>query len=331
MTNAQIARALRMAALVAASLGLTYSASAQQPSQEQIAAMRAACRADYVANCAGIVPGGARALACLRQHLADLSAPCQQAVNAAIAGTAPASTIPPACPSDYAANCAGIVPGGQRALACLRQHLADLSAPCQQAVNAAIAGTPPAPAAQSPAPPPPAPAATAPPSAAAAPSAPTPATPPSAAPAPTAPAAAVAVQGRPSREQIVAILQSCRRDIREYCARRGGGPGSRIQCLRDNAANLSPGCQDALAAVASGAPGESGAGAAAPPAIERPARPVSPREALMLVRTSCGADFRAYCRGAGVGGGRAIGCLRENAANLSPGCREALMSLGGRR
>jgi hypothetical protein len=117
--------------------------------------------------------------------------------------------------------------------------------------------------------------------------------------------------------------------MREYCARGGGGPGSRIGCLRENAANLSPECQQALAAVASGAPGETGAGAA-PPAIERPARPVSPREALRLIRTTCGADFRAYCRGAGIGGGRAIGCLRENAANLSPGCRDALTSVGRR-
>ena len=199
MTNAQVARALRMAALVAASLDFAHAASAQQPSQEQVAVIRAVC------------------------------------------------------PADYGAHCAGIVPGGQRALACLRQHLAELSAPCQQAVNAAIAGTPPAPAAQAPAPPPaapPAPAAAqsqAP--AATAPPPPPPAAPPPAAAAPAAPPAGVAVQGRPSREQIAAIFQSCRRDMREYCRGGGGGPGSRIQCLRDNAANLSPRCRDALTSV----------------------------------------------------------------------------------
>ena len=117
--------------------------------------------------------------------------------------------------------------------------------------------------------------------------------------------------------------------MREYCFGEGG-PGSRIRCLRDNAANLSPGCQQALAAVASGALPEPG-GAAPPAAIERPMRPVSPREVFFLIRTACGPDFRAYCRGAGFGGGGAIGCLRENAANLSPTCRNALASLGGRR
>jgi hypothetical protein len=120
--------------------------------------------------------------------------------------------------------------------------------------------------------------------------------------------------------------------MREYCTYGEGGPASRIRCLRENAANLSPGCQEALAAVASGTPGEPGAGAAPPPAIERPQRPVSPREIFFLIRTACGPDFRAYCRGAGFGGGGgAIACLRENAANLSPTCRNALASIVGRR
>jgi hypothetical protein len=65
--------------------------------------------------------------------------------------------------------------------------------------------------------------------------------------------------------------------------------------------------------------------------MERPARPVSPREVLFLIRTACGADFQSYCGGVGFGGGRAIGCLRENAANLSPQCREAFMALVGGR
>src|SRR5262249_18294150 len=89
MTKAQVARALRMAALVAAALGLAHAASAQRPSEEQIAAIRAACRSDYIAHCAGVPPGGAQALACLREHLGSVSPDCQQAVNAA--GAAPSS------------------------------------------------------------------------------------------------------------------------------------------------------------------------------------------------------------------------------------------------
>jgi hypothetical protein len=119
--------------------------------------------------------------------------------------------------------------------------------------------------------------------------------------------------------------------MREYCPGGGEGPGARIRCLRDNAANLTPECQEALAAVASGGGAEPGAGASPPPAFERPARPVSPREVFFLIRTACGPDFRAYCGGAGFGPGRAVGCLRENAANLTPTCRNALASLFGRR
>jgi hypothetical protein len=56
-------------------------ASAQQPSQEQIGAIRSACRADFQARCAGVQPGGPEALACLRKNIAALSSPCQKAVG----------------------------------------------------------------------------------------------------------------------------------------------------------------------------------------------------------------------------------------------------------
>ena len=84
MTTPQVARALRVAALVAASLGLAQAAAAQGPSEEQRAAIRAACRSDYVAHCTSVPPGGAEALECLREHLASVSPACQQAVNAEV-------------------------------------------------------------------------------------------------------------------------------------------------------------------------------------------------------------------------------------------------------
>jgi hypothetical protein len=351
MTNARLARASSLVALVSMSLGFVDAASAQRPSEEQIAAIRAACRSDYIAHCASVPPGGPQALACLREHLASVSSACQQAVNAAAvpaatpapapappapaaAGTPAAPPAAPpaaggraaaalarmqptdeqfgiileACGSDIDSHCSTVERGPDWQLQCLRENAANLSTGCEQ-VLVAIASTAPAAAA---APPPAAPAAQ---------PAPAPAV---AAP---APAPAPAPRARPTREQIAAIFRSCRRDMREYCGRGEREPGSRIRCLRENAANLSPECQEALAGVAAGAPG------AAPPAAAMPPRerPVSPREALFLIRTSCGADFRAFCRGAGFDGGRAIGCLRENAANLSPACQDALSSLGGRR
>ncbi|MBV8751951.1 MAG: cysteine rich repeat-containing protein [Hyphomicrobiales bacterium] len=359
MTTPQVARAWRVAALIAASLGLAQAATAQAPSEEQRAAIRAACRSDYIAHCAGVPPGSAQALACLREHLASASPACQEAVNAietpappAPAAETPAPASPPAaaappapapatggrtaaalarmqpsdeqfgiileaCGPDIDNHCASVERGPGWQLECLRQNAASLSTGCEQ-VLVAIASTAPATAA-----------APAPPTPAAVPAAPAATPPPAPPPAATVPPPAP--QARPTREQIIAIFQSCRRDMREYCAGGGEGPGSRIRCLRDNAANLSPGCQEALAAIAPGGAAEPGAGMAAPPPpFDRPARPVSPREVFFLIRTACGPDFRAYCAGAGFGRGGAIGCLRENAANLSPTCRNALASLGRR-
>jgi hypothetical protein len=46
---------------------------------EAIALMRA-CRSDYDRLCAGVQPGGGRVLACLQNHVSQLSAACGQAV-----------------------------------------------------------------------------------------------------------------------------------------------------------------------------------------------------------------------------------------------------------
>ena len=61
---------------------------AQKPSPEQISAVRAACRSDFMAHCRGVQPGGAEALQCLQQNGPQLSGPCRGAV-AAIGGGAP--------------------------------------------------------------------------------------------------------------------------------------------------------------------------------------------------------------------------------------------------
>src|SRR5258706_6700024 len=69
------------ASLALLALTVTGPASAQQPSQEQIGAIRSACRADYQARCAGVQPGGPEALACLKKNIAALSSGCQKAVG----------------------------------------------------------------------------------------------------------------------------------------------------------------------------------------------------------------------------------------------------------
>src|SRR6202451_4750640 len=80
-------------------LALSYGqAPAQQPTQAQRDAIRAACRSDFMANCSGVQPGGKKAFECLLQNDAKLSASCQAAVNAAAPKpaevTAPATAAP---------------------------------------------------------------------------------------------------------------------------------------------------------------------------------------------------------------------------------------------
>ena len=81
-----------------------------------MAAIRSACRSDYMAHCSSVPTGGAAALNCLKQNKSSLSAGCQQAVNAA--GGAAASggnaTAPSegsgATPADAATAAAGAAP-----------------------------------------------------------------------------------------------------------------------------------------------------------------------------------------------------------------------------
>ena len=45
------------------------------------------------------------------------------------------------------------------------------------------------------------------------------------------------------------------------------------------------------------------------------------------VRQACAADYHAYCSDVRPGGGRIVGCLKQNADKLSQSCQQALASL----
>jgi hypothetical protein len=75
--------------VLAAALCGAGQAAAQQPSEDQIAAVKSNCRSDFMAKCWGVPRGGTEAFQCLKKNLASLSAPCQQAVQAAIAAATP--------------------------------------------------------------------------------------------------------------------------------------------------------------------------------------------------------------------------------------------------
>ena len=91
-----------------------------------------ACVSDVAAQCAGVQPGEGRIRACIKEHLKDLSEPCQTLVLKAVAVKA--------CAADVKQNCPGIKPGRSRIQACMKAHVADVSEPCKEALAGAAAG-----------------------------------------------------------------------------------------------------------------------------------------------------------------------------------------------
>lgn len=158
----------------------------------------------------------------------------------------------------------------------------------------------------------------------------------------TAPVSAVAQQ--PTQAQANAIRQSCRSDYQSYCAGVPTGGSAALACLQQNASSVSQPCQHALAATGGGgtppanpqaygasppgaaaAPGTVQSSPAPPDGTARP--PLTPREQMAILRTDCGRDYRLFCRGVPLGGGRAIACLRANGRQLSPQCQSALLAM----
>ena len=83
---------------IAATLAPT---AAQHPTPAQRDAVRAACRSDFMTNCASVQPGGKEALECLVRNEPKLSPSCRSAVNAiatpasGAAAPAPTAATPP--------------------------------------------------------------------------------------------------------------------------------------------------------------------------------------------------------------------------------------------
>src|SRR5580698_8148469 len=98
--------------IAAALLALAPAASAQQPTQAQISAIRSACRGDYQANCAGVPTGGQAALQCLQQHAATVSAGCRTAL-APLSPTPTQARAPTPQPVAAAVAAPQLTPPGQ--------------------------------------------------------------------------------------------------------------------------------------------------------------------------------------------------------------------------
>jgi len=150
--------------------------------------------------------------------------------------------------------------------------------------------------------------------------------------------AGAAAAQQPTAAQQSAIKSACRSDFMAQCSGVTPGGQAALSCLQQHNSSLSSACQSAIAAIggAKSAPAASSTGTATAPAATAPAATApaatamqpapsfTPRQEMMIVRQSCGPDFRRLCSSVALGGGRAIACLRNNLANLSPTCQKVL-------
>lgn len=86
-----------------------------------------ACVDDIKKLCASVDPGGGRVAGCVKEHLNDLSPPCQNLV-------AEATTAAKACAADLKQHCADARRRVAK-VACIKSALANLSDDCKSAVS----------------------------------------------------------------------------------------------------------------------------------------------------------------------------------------------------
>ena len=199
---------------IAATLAPT---AAQHPTPAQRDAVRAACRSDFMTNCASVQPGGKEALECLVRNEPKLSPSCRSAVNAiatrasGAAAPAPTAATPPK-PSNASAPAAPPATKTPATAPSRKSTAGTRPTTAPTATSAAASGS---------------------------------------ASAPTA-APAVAPLG-PIRPMLprraLMILAQCRPEQQRLCAGVPPGDGKILSCLAANAQQLSPTCYEALARV----------------------------------------------------------------------------------
>jgi hypothetical protein len=254
--------------LALASVLLGAERAVADPNEQQIAAIKSACRSDFMSKCWGVPRGGTEAFQCLKKNLASLSAPCQQAVNAAIATAAPPSAPSPSSPSVAAktASPETAAPASPNTPPPAQDSETKTAAPPElekskpasaaaagsQTATSPLSGTAAKAKAIAPAAPAPKESSSSAPVGATADAPPTSAKEPSATEAaePAEPAAMPAVPGFiPPRKKLM-VLRNCRQELDTYCPGVSYGEGRQLRCLESNRAALSPNCQGALAKLA---------------------------------------------------------------------------------
>ena len=258
------------ALLAAAMVAVATASFAQGASDAQKAAVKSACRSDYMAHCSSVQPGGEAALQCLARNMSSLSPNCQSAVRAIEASAAPKSepanteAAPAAAPKTETttAQPAAEPKGESRPAAATtakkptNAQVSAIRSACRGDYPKVCAGVPTggAPALQcleknkasvsaacgralaaagggTTAP--------------AASSAPA-----TAAAAPAAGPVVIVLRPMAPREELFVLRSACGADVRTLCAGVPPGGGRIMQCIASRAADLSPACKEVLAPFA---------------------------------------------------------------------------------
>ena len=95
---------------------------------------------------------------------------------------------------------------------------------------------------------------------------------------------------------------SCKADLAKFCPQAKPGGGQIEACLKQNSAQLSPSCKTRVAQM---------------------------KEILKEVHQACAEDIHFLCAGIRPGGGRIAACLKQNAAEVSPGCKARIAEAKG--
>jgi outer membrane biosynthesis protein TonB len=221
-------------------IAVSSPALAQQPTQQQIDAIRSNCRSDFLSNCSGVPRGGPEAVRCLKDHLAKLSPGCNAAVSAITPAPAPKVAAPTPAPAAPPAPAATTTPAAPPATVA-----APATPPAAQPSTASAPAAPPPPATTKKVPPaPPKSAQPAAPQPNRATAATAPAAPP--APAPAAqPTSLLPLPPLAPRVRLM-IVRTCSAEHRALCANVPPGGGGIVECLAEHGEALSPRCRDAI-------------------------------------------------------------------------------------
>jgi hypothetical protein len=85
------------------------------------------CAVDLDSLCSGVTVGEGRLPACLKAHMANLSATCSAKLSREV-------YVATSCEADVKRFCGNAISGGDRIASCMQMHLGEVSNSCKSAV-----------------------------------------------------------------------------------------------------------------------------------------------------------------------------------------------------